>query len=224
MDYRVLYLADRAVTFEFGSSISKEISQKVLALHHILKSADMKGIVETVPTFRSITVHFDPLILFPNEVEDLVAPFISHLSVTKTKKHLIEIPCCYDRDYAPDLDYVAQKTGLSVEDVIARHQDEIYDVFMLGFLPGFGFLGVLDEALRLPRRTNPRTNVPKGSVAIADLMTAIYPSESPGGWHLIGRTPVEIFDKTPLLGAGDQIRFIRISEQEFEAYAQEKTS
>lgn len=223
MDYRVLNLGDRAVTFEFGSVISRRVNHHVLGVHANLKESIahglVKGIIETVPTFRSLTVHFDPTVLFPDEVVALVSPYIKEGGTELSSSTKWMFPVCYEDEYAPDLKEVAQQTGMSPRDVISIHQDRVYDVFMLGFLPGFAFMGVLDECLQLPRRAQPRTAVPKGSLAIADQLTAVYPSQSPGGWHLIGRMPIDLFDAKRddpvLLKAGDQVGFYSVTVEEF---------
>lgn len=224
MDYRVLNLGDRAITFEFGSEISRRVNHHVLGVHALIKEEiannRLSGIIESVPTFRSLTVHYDPLRLFPNEVEQLVAPFITKDTSSAQSRTLWSFPACYEAEYAPDLEDVAKQTGLSVEDVISIHKNATYDVFMLGFLPGFAFMGLLDERLQLPRRPQPRTAVPEGSLAIANELTAVYPSESPGGWHLIGRMPVDLFDagrsEPVLLSAGDNVTFHRVSAPEYD--------
>lgn len=224
MEYRVLNLGDRAITFEFGSVISKQVSHHVLGVHAQLKEMIAQGLVtgirESVPTFRSLTVHYDSKILFPEEVEALIAPYIKEGKTNLADAAHWSFPVCYSGDYAPDIDDVTQRTGLSVEEVIALHQKEVFDVFMLGFLPGFAFMGLLDEKLQLPRRKEPRTAVPVGSVAIADQLTAIYPTASPGGWNLIGRTPIQLFDinreEAALLKAGDKVGFYAVSENEYE--------
>lgn len=224
MEYRVLNLGDRAITFEFGSVISKQVSHHVLGVHAQLKEQiaqnQVVGIIESVPTFRSLTVHFDPKILFPKEVEAIVAPYIKEGNSLKVEASHWSFPVCYSGDYAPDMEDVAAKTGLSADEIISLHQKEKFDVFMLGFLPGFAFMGLLDDRLHLPRRKEPRTAVPRGSVAIADQLTAIYPTVSPGGWNLIGRTPIELFDinrkEAALLKAGDQVGFYAVNETEYE--------
>ncbi|NVK18432.1 MAG: 5-oxoprolinase subunit PxpB [Methylocystaceae bacterium] len=224
MEYRVLNLGDRAITFEFGSVISKQVSHHVLGVHAQLKEKIaqnmVEGIIETVPTFRSLTVHFDPLILFPEEVEAIVTPYIKEGNVVSLESAHWSFPVCYEGEYAPDLEDVAAETGLAIDEIVALHQKEKFDVFMLGFLPGFAFMGLLHERLQLPRRKEPRTVVPRGSVAIADQLTAIYPTVSPGGWNLIGRTPIELFDikrdEAALLKAGDRVGFHAVDECEYE--------
>ncbi len=215
MDFKVLYLGDRAVTLEFGSDISLPVSQKVLSLHHIIREQHFPGIIETVPTFRSLTVHYDPLQCFPDDVVEMLTPLIENAGEIAREPRTWIFPCCYEKEFAPDLGFVAKAKGLSEEEVINLHSQSSYTVFMLGFLPGFGFMGEVDDKLVLSRRKEPRKVVPKGAVAIADKMTAVYPSQSPGGWHLIGRTPVEFFDKTPLLEAGDKVCFQPITAKEF---------
>ncbi|WP_135076370.1 5-oxoprolinase subunit PxpB [Terasakiella sp. SH-1] len=224
MNMRVLYLGDRAVTFEFADHISVQANLRVLAIHALVGEAlgqgKLDGIIETVPTFRSITVHYDPLRLYPDDVEKMMAPYLSPSDLQRRDVKEWEFPCCYEGGYGEDLNEVAQCCSLSPQEVIDIHSSQQFEVFMLGFLPGFGFLGQLDERLVLPRRKEPRIVVPKGAVAIADKLSAVYPSQSPGGWHLIGRTPVEFFDLTKerpaLLQAGDKVRFYPISRAEFE--------
>jgi inhibitor of KinA len=224
MQIRVLPLGDRAITFELGDKIDPVISQKIRAVNFLLSDAiiggKLDGVIETVATFRSLTVHYNPLVLYPIDVEQKILPFFEHSINLNARPKIWDIPCCYEGEYAPDIEDVAKRCSLSVQDVIQRHSSPVYDAYMLGFLPGFAFLGTLDEDLVLPRRDEPRTAVPKASVAIADQLTAIYPSESPGGWHLIGRTNLELFDvkrdEPAMVKAGDQVRFIPVSMAEFE--------
>jgi len=223
MDCRVLYLGDRALTFELDDHISMQTNRNILGIHAVLKEfiarGDFPGVIESVPTLRSLTVHYDPLIVIPSEVEAYIMPIISEggVGIAKGRKWLL--PCCYEDEYGLDLEDVAQKTNLSTEEVISLHTAKEYNVCMLGFLPGFAFLGMVDQVIEIPRRKEPRTVVPAGSVAIADKLTAVYPSQSPGGWNLIGRTPVELFCKnwqTPsLLQAGDKVRFQKITIEEY---------
>lgn len=223
MDVKFLHNADRALTIEFGDDISLTLNRRVHALNgalrELIETQAYSGLIETVPTFRSLTLHYDPLQLLPNEVEEIVTPFLTHNSDAKFDRRHWLFPCCYTPEYGEDLVDVAQRTGLKVDEVIELHSRQTFDAYMIGFLPGFGFLGSLPEQLRLPRRTTPRTQVPKGSVAIADQLSAVYPSESPGGWHLIGRTPIEFFNPEnangALLRAGDQVRFQPISTEHF---------
>ncbi|MDV7338237.1 5-oxoprolinase subunit PxpB [Terasakiella sp. A23] len=228
MDCSVLYLADRAITFEFGDEISIDINRYILVVHHMLKEeisqGHMAGLIETVPTFRSLTVHYDPLKTLPDEVEALVRPYLVKADHVLEEANHWDLPCCYDLSVAPDLEEVAVMKGVAVDEIVKAHARIEYDVFMLGFLPGFGFMGVTDPLLQLPRRAEPRTAVPKGSVAIANQLTAVYPSVSPGGWHLIGRMPVPLFDLSRdapmMLAAGDRVKFYPISRQEYDRIEQ----
>lgn len=223
MNYKILNLGDQAITLEFGFEINEAVNARVLAVHANLKKviADglAPGIIESIPTFRSLTVCFNPLILLPDEAAALVEPCIVSTSKTNVTAEHWQIPCCYEAEYAEDLDEVGRLTHLSTSDVLQIHKEQVYKVFMLGFLPGFGFMGSIDPRLELPRRSEPRVAVPKGSVAIANQLTAVYPSQSPGGWHLIGRTPIELFDASMadpvLLSAGDSVSFNEISKKDF---------
>jgi inhibitor of KinA len=220
---RILYLGDRALTFEFEDHISMQANRNILGIHAVLKEAiargDFPGVIESVPTLRSLSVHYDPLIIMPNEVEACVMPIISRGAQGIPSGRQWLLPCCYENEYGPDLEDVAKKVNLNTQEIISLHSQNEYDVFMLGFLPGFAFLGMVDASIEIPRRNEPRTVVPAGSVAIADKLTAVYPSQSPGGWNLIGSTPVELFNKdwqTPsLLKAGDKVSFQKISKNEY---------
>lgn len=210
---------------EFGHEIDRSISETVLALDCALARRQVEGIVETVPTFRSLMIHYEPLAVSPDTLTALVLDLIAAPSPDRPKQRRWHIPACYDRDVAPDLDEVASLTGLSSAEVIELHGEAEFHVYMIGFLPGFAYLGDLPERLRLPRRKEPRLRLPAGSIAIATAMTAIYPVESPGGWHLIGRSPVRLFDaqatRPSLLSPGDKVRFVPVSISQFEAVARE---
>ncbi len=222
-DYRTLPLGDTALTLEFGDRIDPALQAAVSALDQAIRDertqGRLHGIVETMPTFRSLTVIFDPL----ETDHDRISETLSTLSgdghaQTRAPRHWL-LPACYEPDFAPDLDSIANTIDSDSDTVVRLHSGREYLVYMLGFLPGFPFMGDLPEALRLPRRTEPRTRVPAGSVAIATGLTAIYPWESPGGWHLLGRCPVSLFDarqQTPaLLQAGDRVRFDPVSAAEY---------
>ncbi len=224
MDYNILNLGDQAITIEFGSTISEHINSRVLDLHTHLKEAiaagQVRGIIETVPTFRSLTIHFNPLQLFPEEVEAIVKSYLSNRKTNSRAENHWQFPACYCGEYAEDLPQVAQDTALETDELVLIHSRQVFRVFMIGFLPGFPYMGTLDKRLHLPRRREPRIAVPKGSIAIANQLTAIYPSESPGGWHLIGRTPIDLFDPDgadpALLKPGDRVSFYQISKNDFE--------
>lgn len=218
MGLRFLPSGDSALTVEFGEEIDRRISERVLELDRAIARADLPGVVETVPTFRSLLVHFDPLRTDGDALQDAVET-LSHGEAQRAEpSRLWRIPVCYEGEYAPDLENVAKATGLTPAQVVERHAGETYHVYMLGFLPGYPYMGDVPSELRLSRMENPRTHVPPGSVAIATAMTAIYPVKSPGGWHLIGNTPIRLFDPRradpALLSPGDTARFEPVSPRE----------
>lgn len=208
---RVSTLGDSAVTVTFGEGISEELNDLVVAEAAKISSARLPGVLDVVPAYASLTVHYDPCRLSyidlvtrlramtPNSAERAAAAPASHV-----------IPVRYDGE---DLNEVAERLNLGATDVIAIHTSREYRVFVIGFVPGFAYLGPLDERLVLPRRDAPRKRVPAGSVALAEAQTGVYPSETPGGWHLIGTTDVRMFDpgrtKPALLSAGDRVRFVQ---------------
>lgn len=215
---RFLPSGDSALTVEFGERIDRRLSELVLELDHAIARAELPGVVETVPTFRSLLIHFDPLRTDCDSLRDALATLSHGEAKGSEPSRLWKIPVCYEDDCAPDLEDVARATGLTASQVIERHAGEAYHVYMVGFLPGYPYMGDVPEELRLPRMENPRTHVPPGSVAIATAMTAIYPINSPGGWHLIGNTPIQLFDPfredPALLSPGDTVRFEPISGRE----------
>jgi inhibitor of KinA len=211
--------ADSAVIVEFGDRIDRTVSEQVLGLAARMRSAEIHGVVELVPTFRSLMVHYDPLRASSSELIGAIQSLLASKVVLDRKRRLWRVPVCYEREFAPDLSSVAQQTNLAAEDVVTLHVGTRYHVYMIGFVPGYPYMGDLPEALALPRRSDPRIRVPPGSVAIASTMTAIYPLESPGGWHLIGTTPIQIFDAlaTPpaLFAPGDGVEFEAITADVF---------
>jgi KipI family sensor histidine kinase inhibitor len=217
---RFLPCGDTALCVEFGDSIDRHVSSLVLALAHGLEAASLPGIVELVPTFRSLLIHYDPSVLLQAELKAKLTPFLTGLEAAEGSGRLWWLPACYDASLAPDLAEVASRTGLTPHEVTERHSAVTYHVYMVGFLPGYPYMGDLPSELALPRRENPRTKVPPGSIAIATTMTAVYALESPGGWHLIGRTPFPLWDlrRDPpaILGAGDKVVFRPVSLGDYE--------
>lgn len=215
---RLIASGDAALVVEFGDRVDRLLNARVLALDAAIAEAGLDGVVETVPTFRSLLVHYDPLRTTAAELSVAIRPLLERGGAAEARRRRWVIPVCYQGELAPDLEDVAVRVGLSPEEVVALHGEPVYRVYMLGFLPGFPYLGDLPEKLRLPRRENPRTRLPAGSVAIAISLSAIYPVESPGGWHLIGNTPVTFFDvrRDPpaLLAPGDEVRFEPISAKD----------
>ena len=206
---------------EFGDRIDRELSADVLRLGAIIGSSALDGVVETVPTFRSLTVYYDPLVTTRAKLQPAIAGLLEGEHRPQASASLWRVPACYEGEFAPDLDDVARLTGLTRGDIVALHSSTRFHVYMLGFLPGFPYMGDLPEVLALPRRANPRTRVPAGSISIAMTLSAIYPYESPGGWHLIGATPVRLFDarqaSPALLNPGDTISFEPIDPDCFAA-------
>lgn len=226
MSFRILDAGDAALTIEFGSIIDPALLAEVNALDAAVlrrkQAGKLPGVIETMPTFRSLTVFFDPLVTDRDAVLATLQPLIAaaeHGSTTDGRHW--RLPVCYEGEAAPDLAEVAGAIGIGEDEVVALHSGAEYLVYMIGFLPGFPFMGDLPAPLRLPRRAQPRVRVPAGSVAIATGLTAIYPWESPGGWHLLGRCPVPLFDarrtSPSLLAAGDRVRFVPVSAEECRA-------
>ena len=226
MSFRILDAGDAALTIEFGSIIDPALLAEVNALDAAVlrrkQAGELPGVIETMPTFRSLTVFFDPLVTDRDAVLATLQPLIAaaeHGSTTDGRHW--RLPVCYEGEAAPDLAEVAGAISIGEDEVVALHSGAEYLVYMIGFLPGFPFMGDLPAPLRLPRRAQPRVRVPAGSVAIATGLTAIYPWESPGGWHLLGRCPVPLFDarrtSPSLLAAGDRVRFVPVSAQECRA-------
>ena len=220
---RILLCGDTGISVEFGNAIDAGINARVRGLYQRLKAGKPPGILDLNPTYRSLFIQYDPagcsferLLLLVDECLEAGG------EAERMEARLKEVPVCYGGAFGPDVEEVAGFHGLSSAEVVSIHSGREYDVYMIGFLPGFAYLGGLDERLVTPRKKEPRKAVAPGSVGIADRQTGIYPIRSPGGWQIIGRTPSKLFDpdrETPfLLEAGDRVRFKPISEEEFESY------
>ena len=210
---------DRALVVEMGDTISPEINRRVHDLMLSLESQDIAGVTDLVPTYRSLLVQYDPIQISYSGLQGSIAEIETSLGGRlQEKTRVVHIPTLYWGEYAPDLEFVAEHTGLTTEEVIEAHSDAGYLVYMIGFTPGFPYLGGLSEVLDTPRLTTPRMETPAGSVGIAESQTGVYPVASPGGWRIIGRTPLRLFDpeREPpsLLAAGDHVRFIPMSGEE----------
>ena len=220
---KVLPCGDTAIAFEFGDRIDRDLSMAAVALSRRIEAAGLGGVIESVPTYRSVLVHYSPLETSSADLVGRILALADSGVAEPAPSRLWRIPACYEPALAPDLDDVAARTGLSTDEVAALHTGTRYHVYMLGFLPGYPYMGDLCPALRLPRREDPRVKVPPGSVAIATEMTAVYTYQSPGGWHLIGRTPVPLFDiaaRPPaVLQPGDQVMFEAVSRAEHDRLA-----
>ena len=219
MAVKFLASADSAVIVEFGDRADRAVSDQVLALGDRVRALAIAGAVEVVPTFRSLMVHYDPLRTSARELIAVIETALASKSAVDRKRRLWRVPACYERDFAPDLESVARATKLATAEVVRLHAGTRYHVYMIGFVPGFPYMGDLADALVLPRRVDPRIHVPPGSVSIATTQTAIYPLDSPGGWHLIGTTPIQLFDvqgdPPALFAPGDAVEFEPIDAQTF---------
>jgi len=216
---RFLLAGDSALVVEFGNEISQEVNRRVHTLANALGEGSFPGLGELVPTYRSLLVHYDPLRLSCDEVKALVSEVFQKCEESPSfEPRLIEIPVIYGGEFGPDIEFVAEYNGLLIEEVISLHSEATYTVYMLGFSPGFAYLGGMPEAIATPRLETPRALVPAGSVGIAGEQTGIYPIATPGGWRLIGRTPLKLFDaeRNPptLLKAGDLVRFVPMDGEE----------
>ena len=211
---------DSALIVEFEKAISPEINSRVMRLAQTLKDRPVRGVTDWIPAFCTLLIAYDPLQLGE---EELKKQLTSRLEQENGKEcvpvRVIDIPVCYGRYFGPDLHRVAEHAGLTPEDVIREHCRKPYRIYMLGFLPGFAYLGGLAPQLHTPRLAVPRTRIPAGSVGIGGAQTGIYPLDSPGGWQLIGRTPVRVYDpdrEEPFLyQAGDLIRFVPIDPDRY---------
>jgi len=226
------YAGDRCLILEFGKTIERSLVDQVVSLNAKISAAilsdSIQGIRECIPTFRSLAVMYDPLIIHPKELIDQLRNLGSEpVQTVKAQGRQFTIPVHYGEESGPDLQNVSELTDLDAENVIALHENTVFTVYMLGFLPGFAFLGDTPPELHLPRRSEPRVRVPAGSVAIAMQLTGVYPWDSPGGWHILGRSPIPLFDghRSPptLFTAGDSISFRSISLEEYNEIQEQKT-
>jgi inhibitor of KinA len=211
---------DRGLLAEYGEGIDPEVNHKVRSLAALLDRDPLPGVAEIVPTYRSLLLVYDPMVTDPARLESSLGALEVRLpEIRIPEPRTVTIPVFYGGECGPDLAFVAASHGLAEEEVVRLHAEPAYPIYMIGFTPGFPFLGGLPEALHTPRLETPRTLVPAGSVGIANNQTGIYPVASPGGWRLIGRTPLRLFDperEEPFLyRAGDRIRFRPISAGEY---------
>lgn len=242
IDMKMKPLGDSAVLVQLGTEINPEVHHKVKALTDYLESHTFNGFIECVPAFTSVTVFYNPLLIHRtykkenkcfSRLEQNISPYkivcsiikeiIMSLEVTKeTNQRIVEIPVCYGGEFGPDLEEVAKYNNLLTSEVIDIHSNAEYLVYMIGFAPGFPYLGGMSEKIMTPRRNSPRVSIPAGSVGIAGTQTGVYPISTPGGWQLIGRTPIELFCPTTnppsLLQSGDIVKFVSITLEEYESY------
>ena len=226
-DVRFLIAGDSSICAEFGNEISKEINAQIRAFNILLKESGIAGIVETIPTYRSLLIQYDPGVISYKSLEGKLKKLLARLdSVEIPPSEVLEVPVLYGgEEMGPDLKFVAENAKMSEEEVIKLHSEPEYLIYMLGFTPGFTYLGGLNDAIETPRLKTPRVKIPAGSVGIAGKQTCVYPIDSPGGWQLIGRTPLKMYDadrEKPILPeAGQYIKFVPIDRAEFDRIAAE---
>jgi len=212
MKPKIVPLGDSALLVQLGNEIDILTNQRIHAFAALINANPMEGIIETVPAYGTLLIHYDPLILTYSKINQWTRSKLEQIQDLKpAKPRHIEVPVRYGGEYGPDLQSVAEYHNLQIEDVIRIHSERTYTVCMMGFMPGFPYMGKLDDAIVTPRLEVPRTNVPQGTVAIAGSQTGIYPLASPGGWRLIGHTSMQLFDpksETPFLfSPGDEVKF-----------------
>jgi len=210
---RIVPLGDSALLIQLGDEVDPAVNRRIHVLGGLIEAASSRGVIETVPAYATLLVHYDPLISSFTQIKNqLLAKIYQVEEAFHRTPKLIEVPVQYGGEYGVDLESVAAHLHLQVEDVIRIHSERIYTVYMMGFTPGYPYMGRLDDALIVPRLETPRTRVPVGTVAIAGSQTGIYSIESPGGWNLIGWTPLQLFnpesDLPFLFNPGDEVKFI----------------
>lgn len=251
--YSFFPLGDSAITLDFGNNIDESINRQVIALFNHLKNNPVAGMTEAVPAYSSLTIYYDVVAARKKSKEQTAYDWMKQSLENLIKQNIepgnfisefVRIPVCYEKEFAPDLETIATVKKLTVDEIIRLHTTKKYRVFMLGFLPGFAYMGEVDEAIAMPRLAQPRQKVAAGSVGIAGKQTGIYPLDSPGGWQIIGRTPLKLFNASPsersssdkprptrssgrgsafknslsLLQPGDEVQFDSISRYEYENY------
>jgi len=227
----IYQISENAVTIEFGVAIDDALLLRINAFDQLLKKSPFPGMRSTVPGYATLSIFFDPLQVLNNEglpgktCYQKVSNYLQGLkedekAASIVAADIIEIPVCYGGDFGPDLTYVADFHHMTTDEVIRLHTSAIYTVYMIGFIPGFAYLGGLSDELETPRKESPRKVVPAGSVGIAGKQTGVYPLDTPGGWQLIGKTPLKLFDaareQPSLLKAGDQVKFGAINYGDYE--------
>jgi inhibitor of KinA len=224
--FRIVPAGDAAVILELGDRIDPVVNERAVSVAQALDRLSLPGVRDVVPTFKSVAVYFDPL---KTDIDgltrclgDLGDEARNATGTARTGGPIVRVPVCYGGEYGPDLAEVARFAGTNVAQVIALHAGQTYRVFMLGFLPGFAYMASVHPRIAAPRRESPRLRVPTGSVGIAGQQTGIYPSDSPGGWCLIGRTPLRPYDPgraAPFLfKAGDRVQFDPIGPEQYETW------
>ena len=214
-------VGDRAISIDFGQVIDPTINRHIRQTIERIKELQLDGIIELVPTYCALLVEYDAMLYSYSGICNIIEPTFEEGMANTTNElvTVVEVPTVYGGEFGPDLSFVASHNHLSEDEVISIHSGTDYLVYMLGFIPGFTYLGGMDLRIATPRLSSPRTLIPAGSVGIAGEQTGTYPSDSPGGWQIIGRTPVTMYDmskaQAALLNAGDYVRYVPIDESEF---------
>lgn len=211
---------DRGLLVEYGDVIDPVVNKKVMSMAIVMEKELLKGVLETIPTYRSLLIIYDPATTNPTKLEKEILALEERLSQIKIPpSDTVEIPVCYGGEFGPDIQFVAKHNSITEDDVVRIHSEAEYRIYMIGFTPGFPFLGGLPKALHTPRLETPRSFVPERSVGIANNQTGIYPLASPGGWQLIGKTPLKLFapeHSNPFIyKVGDRIKFKPISAEDY---------
>lgn len=226
MTYTFSPLGDQAIVIEAGTEINDDVQKKVRAIAALLESRPPGWMVEFIPAFTTVAIFYNPLATLYDAVKIDLEALLQHAEdAAEVVARTVEIPVCYGGEFGPDLEFVAEYNGLTTEEVIDIHTSGTYAVSMIGFAPGFPFISGMSEKIAAPRRESPRLRIPERTVGIAGKQTGVYPIETPGGWQLIGRTPIRLFrpeqEIPSLLRAGDKISFLRITEAEYGAWKEE---
>lgn len=216
---KFLAAGDRAIVIELGDEISIECNRRVHSLHRAIARESLPGIVDLIPTYRSLLVEYNPTQVSYTDMRDCLSDIrVSATEASEDRTRVVHLPVLYGGEHGPDLEFVAQNAGMKIDEVVNLHSGAEYPVYMMGFTPGFPYLGGMSERIATPRLSTPRGVITAGSVGIAEAQTGVYPIESPGGWQLIGRTPLRLFDvdRTPpsLIDAGDCVRFVPLSGED----------
>lgn len=214
-------VGDRAISIDFGQVIDLKINRHIRQTIERIKELQLDGIIELVSTYCALLVEYDAMLYSYSDICNIIEPTLEEgmSDTTNELVTVVEVPTVYGGEFGPDLSFVASHNHLSEDEVVSIHSGTDYLVYMLGFIPGFTYLGGMDPRIATPRLSSPRTLIPAGSVGIAGEQTGTYPSDSPGGWQIIGRTPVTMYDmskaQAALLNAGDYVRYVSIDESEF---------
>lgn len=227
--YKIFPLGEKALVIDFGNEMNREINQRIINVFYFLQQQPLFGMLELVPAFSSLTIFYDLMLIYKKItngtaflfMKEEVEKILSRPITANTKKTVLKkIPVCYDDEFGPDLTFISAEKNMAVEKIIELHSSQTYLVYMMGFLPGFSYMGEVKEEIAISRKQKPRQLIETGSVGIAGRQTGVYSLSSPGGWQIIGRTPLVMFDvkKTnpAFLQAGDEVQFFPINRNEFE--------